>query len=48
VITSPGQTITVENTPPPPEVLEQAHVVMFRRNGTGRHGFFPLPFEAVG
>lgn len=47
-LTSPGQTIIVENTPPPPEVVEQAHVVMFRRNGTGRHGFFPLPFETVG
>ncbi|MFB7945536.1 hypothetical protein ACFC6L_11485 [Kitasatospora phosalacinea] len=38
---SPGQTIIVENTPPPPDVVEQAHVVMFRRAGNGRHGFFP-------
>ncbi|MFD0398286.1 hypothetical protein ACFV84_09765 [Kitasatospora sp. NPDC059811] len=38
---SPGQTIIVENTPPPPDVVEQAHVVMFRRTGDGRHGFFP-------
>lgn len=38
---TPGQTIIVENTPPPPDVVERAHVVMFRRTGGGRHGFFP-------
>ncbi|MDF3300902.1 hypothetical protein [Streptomyces tropicalis] len=37
----PCQTIIVENSAPPPDVVEQAHVIHFRRGSNRRAGFFP-------
>ncbi|MFJ4531741.1 ATP-binding protein [Streptomyces nigrescens] len=37
----PVQRIIVENSVPPDDVIEQAHVVFFGTRGQGRPGFFP-------